>query len=168
MKLQEIDKHRYQKHLRLTFAGIAIVLAILALGISTIMIRLFSTPDESHFWFNLGGVVIAAVIVVKILQSLRQHPFLTEVVYVWDLKQLLNRIYRKQRRIEELAESNDHDAMRVLLFQYRGSKQLYELDDNTITIDSLMLKLRRLETRMQEAGLDTEPDEFDPALLDKF
>lgn len=168
MHLENIDKARYHRHLRLTFTGIAIALAVLALAISSFLIAVFSSPGASNFWFNLVGVAFAAVIVVVILSRLRHHPFLTEVAYVWDLKQLLNRIYRKQRKIEQFADQGDVEAMKVLNFQYRGSKQLYELDDNTITIDGLMLKLRRLEDRMREAGVDISTDNFDPQWLDKF
>ena len=168
MKLKEIDKSRYSKHLKLVFACIVIALLAITLGVSALIIQLFSTPEADHFWFNLAGVVVAAVIVVFVLQKLRQHPFLLEVVYVWDLKQMLNRIYRKQRKIEPKIEENDHDAMIIMNFQYRGSKQLYELDDNTITIDNLVFKLKALEERMQKAGLSTSTDEFTPDLLDQF
>jgi hypothetical protein len=168
MQLTDIDKARYSRHFKLTFAAIAIALAVLSITISTIMIRLFSTEHEPHFWFNLGGVVIAAIIVFQVLKKLRHHPFLYEVAYVWDLKQQLNRIARKQRKLEELAEGNDADAMRILLFQYRGSKQLYELDDNTITIDELIPRLKRLEKRMQEAGLDISTVSIETSRLDRY
>ena len=168
MKLKEIDKSRYSKHLKLVFVGIVVALIVITLSVSTLIIRLFSTPETDHFWFNLTGVVIAAVIVVFVMMKLRQHPFMLEVVYVWDLKQMLNRIYRKQRKVEPKVEENNRDAMIIMNFQYRGSKQLYELDDNTITIDNLIFKLKALEERMQEAGLSTSTDEFTPDLLDQF
>ena len=168
MLLKPIDKSRYQRHLRITFAAIAVALAVLAIAIANVLISLLSTPEAAHFWHNFAGVVVAAVIVVLILKRLRNHPFLAEVVYVWDLKQILNRIYRKQRKIEERAEQNDHQAMIVLNFQYQGSRQLYELDDNTLTIDDLSLRSKRLQQRMQEAGVDTSTELFEVTMLDNF
>jgi len=90
------------------------------------------------------------------------------VVYVWDLKQILNKIYRKQRKIESKVEENNHYAMIIMNFQYRGSKQLYELDDNTITIDELNRKIKHLDKRMQTVGLNLSTDLFDPEMLDRF
>ncbi len=168
MKLKEIDKSRYSKRVKIVFSMIAGALIILTLIMSTLLIQLFSSPEAPHFWFNLSGVAIAAVIVAIIVNKLRSHPFMYEVVYVWDLKYMLNRIYRKQRKIESAVEENDPDAMIIMNFQYKGSKQLYELDDNTITVDNLVLKLKALEGRMQEANLDLSTDSFDPALLEKF
>ncbi len=168
MQLQDIDKARYGRHVKITFVAIALALAVIAIGVSSLLIALLSTPDVSHFGHNLAGVIIAAIVVVMVMNRLRGHPFLTEVVYVWDLKQVLNRIYRKQKVLDERAEDNDPAAMQVLMFQYRGSKQLYELDDNTLTIEDLMPRLKRLQKRMQDAGLDSEVDTFDPEQLDRF
>lgn len=168
MQLIEIDKTRYRKHLNIVFAGIVIALVTITLLTSTLYIQLLSTPEASHFFHNLAGVATAAGIVIYVLNKLRSHPFMTEVVYVWDLKQQLNRIYRKQRKIEAAVENDDHDAMIILNFQYRGSKQLYELDDNTITMQGLVSKIAVLDERMQAAGLSTSTDEFDPAMLDRF
>ena len=168
MQLKEIDKTRYRKHLNVVFAGIVIALIIIALGSSTLYIHFLSTPEQPHFFHNLAGVITAAGIVIYVLNKLRSHPFMLEVVYVWDLKQQLNRIHRKQRKIEAAVENNDHDAMIILNFQYRGSRQLYELDDNTITMDSLLSKIRVLEKRMQTAGLSLSTDAYDPAILEKF
>ena len=117
MQLQAIDKARYQRHLRIVFAGIVALLVIITLAASTAFIRFFSTPEASHFMHNLAGVGVAAGIVVFILTRLRNHPFLQEVVYIWDLKQQLNRIYRKQRKVEAALEQNDVEAMHIMNFQ---------------------------------------------------
>ena len=168
MQLREIDKARYRKHLRMVFAGIVAALLVITLGASTLFIYFFSSPEATHFWHNLAGVIAAAAIVIFVLNKLRQHPFMFEVVYVWDLKQQLNRIYRKQHKIEALVEENDHDAMIIMNFMYRGSKQLYELDDNTITMGVLLSKIRILDKRMEASGLSLSTDLYDPVMLDRF
>ncbi len=168
MQLREIDKTRYRKHLKVVFAGIAVALMIIAVGASTLFIYLFSSPDVSHFSHNLAGVAAAAVIVFIVLNKFRHHPYMFEVVYVWDLKQQLNRIHRKQRKIEAAVENNDDDAMIIMNFMYRGSKQLYELDDNTITMEGLVRKIRVLDQRMEDAVLSLSTDSYDPAMLDRF
>ena len=168
MQLREIDKTRYRKHLKVVFAGIVAVLIIIALSTSALLIYLFSNPESSHFMHNLAGVVIAAAFVGFLLTKLRQHPFMFEVVYVWDLKQQLNRIHRKQRKIEATVEDGDHDAMIIMNYLYRGSKQLYLLDDNTITMEDLAIKIQALDSRMEAAGLSLSTDSYDPSMLDRF
>ncbi len=168
MKLLEIDKSRYRKHLKVVFAGIVAVMVIVSLATSTLLIQLFSTPEASHFYHNLAGVIIAAVVTVFGLKSLRTHPFMHEVVYVWDLKYQLNRIYRKQHKIEPLLEENHVNAMIIMNFMYKGSQQLYTLDDNTITIDALIAKSLALDTRIKEANLTVSTDDYDQSMLAEF
>ena len=168
MQLREINKARYRKQLRIVFAGIAAALLIITVATSALFIYFFSSPEASHFFHNLAGVATAAAMVIFVLNKVRQHPFMVEVVYVWDLKQQLNRIYRKQHKIEVLVEDNDHDAMIIMNFMYRGSKQLYELDDNTITMDALLSKIRILDKRMEAAGLSLSTESYFPVMLDRF
>lgn len=168
MRLSEIDKTSYRKNLKVVFAGMIAALVIFSLSTSTLFIYLFSTPEVQHFWFNLAGVATAAAIIVLALQKFRPHPFMAEIVYSWDLKQQLNRIYRKQRKIEAAADNNDNDAMIIMNFMYRGSKQLYELDDNTITMEGLDSRISLLVKRMQAAGLNLSTDSYEPAMLDRF
>jgi uncharacterized membrane protein len=168
MKLRDIDKSRYRKHLKMVFAGIVVVMVVISLAISVLLIQLFSTPEASHFYHNLAGVIVAGVITVFGLKSLRTHPFMAEVVYVWDLKYLLNRIYRKQHKIEPLLEDNHVNAMIIMNYMYKGSKQLYALDDNTITIDALTAKSLALDARIKEANLTISTDDFDKAMLAEF
>ena len=168
MQLQEIDKTTYRKHLRRVFAAIAAALIIITLGASTLFIHLFSTPSVPHFWHNLSGVVFAAAVVAFTLHKLRHLPFMFEVSYIWDLKQQLNRIYRKQNRIEKKVNDNDHNALIIMNYLYRGSKQLYELDDNTITMSELNTRIRVLDKKMEDAGISPSTDAYDPAMLDQF
>ncbi|MCB1745404.1 MAG: DUF3087 family protein [Gammaproteobacteria bacterium] len=168
MKLKEIDKQRYRRHFNWVFAGIVVALVGISIGTSAVLIRLFSTPGQSNFWLNVAGVVVAAVVVAAVLVKLRSHPFMTEVVYIWDLKQVLNLIYRKQQKIEAAVEAGDPDAMVVLNFFYRGSKQLYEMDDNLVTMDTLIDRIRHHDRRLAAAGLSTDTGNFDRALLDRF
>jgi uncharacterized membrane protein len=168
MKLREIDKSRYRKHLKIVFAGIVVIMVVVSLATSVLLIQFFSTPEASHFYHNLAGVIIAAVITLFGLKSLRTHPFMDEVVYVWDLKYQLNRIYRKQHKIEPLIEENHVNAMIIMNYMYKGSQQLYKLDDNTITIDALIAKSLALDTRIQEANLTVSTDDYDPSMLAEF
>jgi len=168
MQLKEIDKTRYRKHLKVVFTGIASTLVIITLGVSNLLIYLLSNPEKAYFYHNLASVAVAAVIVAIVLNKFRQHPYMLEVVYVWDLKQQLNRIHRKLRKIEAAVENNDNDAMTIMNFMHRGSKQLYELDDNTITISDLLRKIHVLDERMEAAGLSLSTELFDPEMLKRF
>ena len=158
----------YRNHLRVVFVGMALALMVISIATSTLFIYLFSSPEVSHFLHNLAGVAVAAIIVFVVLNKVRQHSYMFEVVYVWDLKQQLNRINRKLRKIEAAVESNDNDAMVIMDFMYRGSKQLYELDDNTITMGSLISKINVLEQHMQDSGLSLSASDYEPAMLDQF
>ena len=168
MQLKEIDKDRYRKHYKIVFAGIAFVLLIIAPVASALIISLFPNPEGSYLFHNAVGVITGIAIITFLLNKFRQHPFMYEVMYVWDLKQQLNKIHRKQRKIEAAVEENDKDAMIIMNFMFHASKQLYELDDNTITMDDLLIKMQVHDQRMEAAGLSSSTDEYNPAMLDRF
>lgn len=168
MTLRPIDKSRYRKHSRLLFIAIVIVMIIIALGSSSLLISWFGTPGETHFSLNLAGVVIAGLVVSYLLYRFREHPFMTEVVYVWRLKKQLNQIYRKQFRIEPRIDDNNVDAMIIMNYMYEGSKQLYELDDNTITMDDLSIKIIHLKSKIEANELEISTEDYYPGLLERF
>jgi len=168
MKLRTIDKNRYSKHYKMVFGAIVLALIVISLSTSALLIRAFSTPDASNFVLNLAGVVVAALLVSYGVYRFRHHPFMDEVVYVWNLKQQLNRIYRKQRKIEPLIDEQNLDAMVIMNYFYQGSKQLYELDDNTITLENLAIKFNHLNDRLEQTGLKLSTDEYDSGMLDRF
>ncbi|NTS77611.1 DUF3087 domain-containing protein [Catenovulum sp. SM1970] len=168
MQLKQINKARYRKHLNRVIIGCIILLTALSLGISTTAIYLFTDREGTHFWHNLAGVAAAVIIIVQILKKYQHHDYLTEIKYVWDLKQVLNLITRQNTKIQQAADNNERDALLITLFSYKGSMQVYQLDDNTITMSELNRKLSVLEEKIADLNLDIQVEQFDKTLLEQY
>ncbi len=160
MKLEKIDKQTYRSHLNKIIIACIIALTALSLGSSTLAISLLNDGEVSHFWLNLSGVVFAAVVIFIVLNKLRNHPYFYEANYVWELKQQLNLITRKYKKIKQASEQGDKVALNILNFYYQGSKQLYLLDDNTITMTELNKKIADLETHSQNLNIELDINDF--------
>ena len=169
MQLLDINKNRYRKHLNVVIATLIVSLMSLALLFGQGFIALLSNPQSDNFILNIAGVIVAAVCCVAVLWSIRGHNLMTEVVYVWQLKQVLNKIYRKNREIEQAAfEQDNKKAMIILNFYYHASMQLYKLDDNTITLDSLQERMDKLKNHLQVNNMDVQVSEYREDMLKAF
>lgn len=168
MTLEDISKPRYRKHFNRLMIAVIIALFGLALGISQLLIALFPNAEGSHFGHNISGVITAGLIVASVIYKYRYHPAMYEVMYVWNLKQELNRIYRKQKKVLAAVDEGDRDAMIIMNFSYQGSRQLYELDDNTVTMDDLEKALKELEGKIADAGYEVTLEDYRSSLLEKY
>jgi hypothetical protein len=54
---------------------------------------------------------------------------MTEVVYVWELKQALNKITRKMRKLKEAAETRNVDAMLAMQYSYLAISRIDNCDE---------------------------------------
>jgi len=165
MILQKIDKETYRKCLNKVIACVITGLLIIALGVSTLLIHFIGQQDGSNFTLNLVGLGIAASIVGAVLYRIRVLPFMSEVVYVWRLKQELNAIYRQSAKLKPAAALNNYNALIVTYYNLRGSIQLYELDDNDLTLTSLRKDLLELEAKIQDLGFVISTDDYHRGLL---
>lgn len=168
MKLHNIDKIRYRKHLNIVIVIGIIALASLSLTISQTAIYFLTDREGSHFWLNISGVVIAMLIIASILKKYRQHEFLTEVVYVWDLKHQINLIHRKNRQLNQAVEDDNVDAMLAMFFYYKACRQLYKLDDNTITLSSLNQKSNELDIKLKSLNISLDENDYNQQILKAF
>lgn len=168
MQLEQIDQKTYQKRLRLVMLAVVVALCAISIPFSALLILLWGNPDGGNFVLNLIGVAVAAIAVVAALKKISGKAWMHEVVYVWRLKQQLNRITRKFKAVSEAAEKNEVDALIILNFSYRGSEQLYTLDNNTITLDDLRLKIVSLDTQVSELGLNISTDDYREDMLSKY
>ncbi|MFD2231209.1 DUF3087 domain-containing protein [Alkalimarinus sediminis] len=168
MQLQPIDKALYRKRLNRVIAAVIVTLMALALGCSTLLIILFGELGGSNFMLNLIGVVMAASLVGLILRRVSAHPYMREVMYVWRLKQELNRIYRNTAKIKAAAETNNLNALIITNFNLKASIQLYELDDNDLTLGELKQEVEAFDAKVDALGLTISTDDYDPVLLSQL
>jgi len=168
MQLIDIDKARYRKHLNRVIIGCIAVLVVGSLGIAQLLIALFPDSSGSHFHWNLLGVVMTSAFVAYLLYSVRQHPYMTEVVYVWQLKNALNKVNRKLMSIQQAADKGEREAMLALQFSYAGSRLLWHLDDNTIVLEELTLAQAKLDALAKQYNMVLDAKDYQEHMLKQF
>nr|WP_026052515.1 DUF3087 domain-containing protein [Gayadomonas joobiniege] len=168
MQFEAVDKSRYRNHLNKIIVASIVVLAGLSLAISQTLILLFPDPDGSHFHWNLSGVILGCVAVGLLLRHFKAHPFMTEVYYVWRLKQHLNWIQRKNKSLKTAVDQGDAQAMQILWFYYQGLRKLWQLDDNTITMEELAIWQTELESKANQENVQLSKTQFDKSELSPY
>lgn len=168
MLLIEIDKARYRRHLNMLIAICIISLFIGSFGISQTLIYLYPSPEGTHFHWNLLGVVSSVLLISSVFNLFKEHDFLNEVRYVWRLKKQLNLISRKMRKLLQAAKMGDKNAMLALQYSYTGSRQLWLLDDNTITLSRLDKSQQELDELLQKYQVNLDLSHYEASLLTHF
>lgn len=168
MELIQIDKARYRKHVNRVILICILALALGSLGIAQLLITLMPDESGSHFHWNLLGVVVTSITIGWFLNKYRRHDYMTEVVYVWELKQSLNRINRKLLKLKAAANEGNVDAMLAMQYSYAGSRQLWQLDDNTIVMDELAIQQAELDSLATKFNLTLNAQEYEEGMLKQF
>ena len=169
MQLHPVDKTLYQHRYKRVAIGLAASLAILSLSFSTVLIALFGSSEAgSNTVPNALGVALGVAVLITALRKLRHTPYFEEVAYVWRLKQELNQITRRMRKIKAAAEQGDATAMLVLDFSYAGSEQLWQLDDNTLVMEDLRGWQAELDALKQRFEVETSIKDYRRDLLKRY
>jgi hypothetical protein len=168
MLITEIDKTRYRRHFNLVIAICISCLAVGSLGIAQLLIAIFPSPEGTHFHWNLLGVIVTVFIMGITFRMNKDHDFLNELLYVWHLKHALNLITRKMTKLIQAAKMGDTSAMLALQFSYTGSRQLWMLDDNTITMSRLDKSQSDLDALLLKYDVTLDLAQYDSALLKAF
>ena len=185
MQLIDIDKVRYRKHLNIVIVGFISSLLVLSLLLGTLLISLFSTAGEvndlvkaasdavqveqdTNFRYNLLGVVLALLANGAILHSIKNSEFFTEIYYVWRIKQLQNLVYRKLKKIKVAGKSGEEKALIILSFYYQSQLQIYKLDDNTITLETIEKHFQQVNDSIAEYGLTISADQFEKSMIASY
>ena len=127
-----------------------------------------STAETSNFKYNLAGVVLALLFCNILLNFCKNKAFFNEIYYVWQLKQLHNLIYRKFKKIAKAADEYDVNALIILNFYYQTRKQVYLLDDNTLTLTSIERDIEALSDKLAYKKLTISLEQFNKNLLLSF
>lgn len=168
MQLMNIDKVRYRKYLNIVIVGFITTLLVLALTFGQLLIISFGQEDVNNFRYNLLGVVLSLLACMAILHTLKTSDFFKEIYYVWQIKQIQNSIYRKLKKIKVAAKDLEQDALIILTFYYQSQQQVYQLDDNTLTISKVNKDLADLQEIIADNNLTINAEQFDKKLITSF
>lgn len=168
MQLLEINKAHYRKHLNMVIVSCIASLVIGSLGIAQALIAVFPDESGSHFHWNLTGVVVTCVAIAWTLNKYRAHDFMTEVLYVWELKQTLNKINRKMLKLTAASKTGNVNAMLAIQYSYAGSRQLWQLDDNTLVMDELVVKQAELDALTKQYNVSLDINDYHEDILKQF
>ncbi|WP_286267674.1 DUF3087 family protein [Thalassotalea atypica] len=173
MKLQDINKAHYRKRLNTVIAAFISCFALLAVIFGSLLITLFATPIvdpevQSNFKFNIAGVIIALLTMSVIMNHFKKHPLMTEVYYVWQLKQIHNQIYRKLVKIKDAATEKDTNALVILSFYYLSLEQVYHLDNNTLTMSAVKKDQVKIQTLLGDKKIEQQAEQFQVDLIKEF
>ena len=177
MQLQEINKTVYRENLNKVIVGFIIIFAVLSIGVGQILIYFFGVDTSvlveggeqpSNFRYNLMGVILALFACGAILHHIREKAFFKEIYYVWQLKQIQNSIYRKLTKIKKAAKGGEQKALVILKYYYASQKQVYLLDDNTITMSKLEKDINELDEIIEQYNLSILTEQFDKKLLTEY
>ena len=170
MELKQIDKTLYKQRLNRFQGGLVAMLFVVGLGASTLYIELFGNAEGSNFIFNVAGVVTAVLAGILLFNLIKEKPYMMEIRYMWKLKQELNRIYRASKKLEAALEQDDdsdllHRALIIRYFSLHGSKHLYQLEDNTLTLDDLNKQIEEFDQRLASLGKTISVNDYRPELI---
>lgn len=168
MQLMNIDKARYRKHLNIVIVGFIATLLVLALAFGQLLILGFAQEGVTNFKYNLLGVILSLLACMAILHTLKTSDFFKEIYYVWQVKQVQNLIYRKLKNIKAAAKELEQDALIILTFYYQSQQQVYQLDDNTLTIAKVNKELSDLQETIANKNLDINAEQFNKKLLTSY
>lgn len=168
MQIRHIDKARYRHHLNRVIWGAIALLVFLSLSSSTLLIYTLGEPGGSNFGLNVTGVIIAVVVNLILLNKCRRYPYFEEIDYVLLLKHELNLIHRKFAKVKSAANKNDIDALIVMNFHLRGSKQLFTLDDNDLTMSKLDKDILEFEAALRDVNVEVRTEDYRREMLNKI
>ncbi len=168
MQLIEINKIRYRKHLNIVIAGFIGTLLVLALVFGQLLIAAFAQEGVNNFRYNLLGVVLSLLACAAILHTLKTSNFFKEIYYVWQVKQIQNLIFRKLKKVKAAANNDVPNALIILSFYYQSLQQVYQLDDNTLTITKVNKDLSDLQETIANKNFTISVEQFDKKLLSSY
>ena len=170
MKLIDIDKAIYRHRLNRVIIGFIASLSILSIIYGAMLIATFAGNAEqaSNFKFNFIGVILALLTCAAGLHQLKSKEYFREIYYVWQLKQIQNLIYRKLKRIKNALKDDDINAMIILNYYYQSLKQVYLLDDNTLTISTLNNDQEKLNELIANKNISISTEQFDKSMLTSY
>lgn len=72
------------------------------------------------------------------------------------------------RALETAASEGNIDALVAMQYSYAGSRLLWQLDDNTLTLDELAIKQAELDRLAEKFNVTLNANDYDESILKLF
>ncbi|EJL02109.1 hypothetical protein PflQ2_3404 [Pseudomonas fluorescens Q2-87] len=162
------DAGTYRQQTRRSTLIVAVVFLALAMLLSSLAVMVFGTPGGDNFRFNLGGVIVAVLVLVGSMRLyFWSQPWMAAAVYGWQLKRSLMRITNVMHQVKAGVQAQDPTAMKLLRFYHLGLAQMHQLDANSSDQGSLVREADEHLANMQALDLDTEQPRLDPSWIEE-
>lgn len=164
--IQPMHPETYRQQTRRIAMALIAVFVLLAMLLSTLAVQLLGEPGGDNFRWNLAGVLLGLVLTIALVRlKLWSQPWMAPAVYGWQLKRNLLLITNQMHLLKAAVALGDPQAMRVLRFYHLGVSQMHQLDGNTSDLSQMLREIDQHREAMEQAGLDVQQNDFDPAWL---
>ncbi len=163
--LEPHNPSSYQRKARMISIAMAGQLIVFGLLFSMLLTAAFG----SSLWLNALGVFLGLLATSAMFAVLKDRPWMTEMRYVWQLKQHLSHISGYLQPLRRAVEEENRLALDIVTFYHQGMTQLAELNGRTTDDDSERLAEKmQIKVKRETLGLPAQVDSFDPQDLKAF
>lgn len=164
MTLPVIDKAQYKKRLNWLQGSAVVLLMLSALLFSNVLVSNYGS-DESNLWLNATAVLLSVLLLSLLFALIKNRPWMADIRYIMQLKQRLNRIYRASKVVDAALANDQTNAIIVRYFSLHASKYLYQLEDNTLTLEELQQQIDALDEQIARLQLTLSVDDYSDDIL---
>ncbi|MEH6563943.1 MAG: DUF3087 family protein [Halopseudomonas sp.] len=156
-EIEQRDPVLYRQQTRKSTWLVLALFALLAMGLSSVLVAVLGQPEVSNFRWNLTGVLLGLALTVVIVRfGLWHREIMAPAVYGWRLKRSLMRVTNIMHQVKAGVAQHDPEAMQVLRFYHLGLLEMHRLDGNSSALEDLVAEREQLREAMQVQGLQTE------------
>lgn len=164
MTLPVINKARYKKRLNWLQGSAVVLLMLSALLLSNVLVNRYGT-EGSNLWLNATAVLLSVLLLSLIFTFIKQQPWMTDIRFIMQLKQRLNRIYRATKAVDAAVASDQRNGLIVRYYSLHASHYLYTLEDNTLTLEDLEQQIAALDEQIMRLQFTIRLDDYSDDIL---
>lgn len=166
-EIRHLNPEEYRRQTRKSSIIVILILAVLAMALSTLSVAFFGEPGGNNFRWNLAGILAGLVLTVMLVRvKLWGQPWMAAAVYGWRLKRSLMSITNVMHYVEAGVAANDPAALKLLRFYHLGLAEMHRLDGNTSALGELTRESEQHRQKMEELGISSDQFRLDPGWLE--
>ncbi|UJJ33394.1 DUF3087 family protein [Halopseudomonas maritima] len=156
-RIEHRNPEHFRQQTRRSSLILVLVFAALGMGLSTLLVQVFGSPEGSNFRWNLAGVLLGLGITLALVRWVFSgQQWMESAVYGWRLKRALMRITNQLHTLRARVEAGDEQALLAMRFYHLGLQEMHRLDGNTAELLDTVAEREALRAQLLQRGLSDE------------